>query len=125
MMSRQEKIMNRHERRRQAKMQDVLPEPTNVGRQKKCILMLGSDEQGFQVMPKELQPEEFVELVHADSDRLRALLHRPVILAVHWDERDNDALVQIMPAGKPGTNPDPNKPFVFTLAFPETDGVAA
>jgi hypothetical protein len=60
--------MNRHERRRLAKMQD---KPTNFDRQKKCILMLGSDEQGFQVMPKEPPPEEFIALVHAHSDRLR------------------------------------------------------
>jgi hypothetical protein len=56
-------------------MQDEL---TNVGRQKKCILMLGCCEQGFLVVPKEPPPQEFARLVRTHSDRLRALLDRPV-----------------------------------------------
>jgi hypothetical protein len=114
--------MNRHARRAR-KLQD---ESTNVGRQKKCVLVFGCCAHGFLVYPKEPPPEEFARLVRTHSDRLRALLDRPVILAVHWDEGDRDAVVQIMPAGEPGTNPDPRTPFEeFALAFPACGGAVA
>jgi hypothetical protein len=110
--------MNRQ--RRLAKMRDT--EVTNAGRQEKLILMLGSDEQGFHVIPEEPPPEEFVALARAHGDRLRVLLDRPVILAVHWNEGDSDALVQIIPVK---TDDSKRRFEEFTLAFPAVDGVAA
>jgi hypothetical protein len=73
---------------------------------------------GFQVFPEEPPPNEFAALVHAHSDRLRALLDRPVILAVHWDAGDACAVVQIMPADSKASHT--SKPFAeFELPFPE------
>jgi hypothetical protein len=101
-----------------ASSEELPEECTNVGRHHKMVLMLGSSEQGFHVVPYEPPPPEFEALVHLHSDRLRALLDRPVILAVHWDEGDAAAIVQGMPAdGDP--NRDPHKRFEeLTLPFP-------
>jgi hypothetical protein len=57
---------------------------TNIGERHRKVLMIGVNENGFRVFPKEPPPDEFVELVHAHSDRLRALLDNPVVLCVHW-----------------------------------------
>jgi hypothetical protein len=95
--------------------EDTPIECTNVGRHSKLILMFGSGEDEFRILPKEKPPEEFEGLVRVHYGRLRALLDKPVILAVQWDEGDPSAVVQIMPAdGKPS-----GKPFEeFTLLFP-------
>ena len=52
--------------------------------------------------------EEQTAFIQANHDRLRALLDKPVILTVHWDDGDADALVTIMPDDM---GADPHKPF--------------
>jgi hypothetical protein len=92
-----------------------MPKPTNVGRHGKLVMLAGCSERGFHIMPEEPPPPEFEALVNLHSDRLRALLDKPVILAVHWDEGDAAAIVQIMPTDRR----DPAKPFEeLTLPFP-------
>ena len=94
-----------------------MEKPTNINRQSKTVLMLGVDSIGFHVFPEERPPSEFAALVHVHSDRLRALLDRPIILAVHWDDGDACAVVQIMPADNKAST---SKPFAeFELPFPE------
>ena len=93
---------------------------TNVGRTQKMVMIGNVSESGFHVFPKEEPPPEFTALVHAHSDRLRALLDRPALLAVHWDEGDKEAEVVIMSADP---NRDREKPFeAFMLPFPELAG---
>jgi hypothetical protein len=145
--------MSRHERRRAVKLSssipgvsiqqervllwnaikgsddsDVLLEPTNVGQQHKMVLLIKYRAKTFgttlDIYPEEEPPPEFAALASVHADRLRALLDRPVVLAVHWVEGFPEAFVQVMSAGKPGTY-DPNKPFeTFTLAFPSEGGAA-
>jgi hypothetical protein len=79
------------------------------------ILILGDSPDGFAVYPPLPPPSEFIALTHAHSTRLRALLDKPVILAVHWNAGDRAAIVQIMP-----TKSRPDEKFVeFTLPFPD------
>jgi hypothetical protein len=94
----------------------VLLEPTDVGQLHKMVLLFKVLRGGeaFDIMPEEEPPEEFAALAYAYSDRLRALLDR-AILAVHWDEGDCEAVIQIIPVG----NSNPNEQFEeFTLPFP-------
>ena len=81
------------------------------------VLILGDSSKGFSVYPKAPPPAEFVALTHAHSDRLRALLDKPVMLAVHWGNGDQSAIVQVVPVDlKSG----PNEKFVeFKLPFPD------
>jgi hypothetical protein len=136
--------MNRHERRRAAKLSsgipgvsiqqqrvllwnairgsddpDVLLEPTNVDQQHKMVLLFKYRAETFgttfDIMPEEEPPPEFAALVEVHIDRFLALLDR-AMLAVHWDEGDPCALVQVIPVGE-FANPD--KPFKTIIAqFP-------
>jgi hypothetical protein len=80
------------------------------------VLITGANEHGFQVYPKEPPPSEFIDLLHAHEDRLRALMDKPVVLCVHWEDGDKEASVTIMPVdGRPD---DLFKKFM--LPFPNT-----
>ena len=60
---------------------------------------------------------EFAALVNAHKARLYALLDKPVVVTVHWDDGDSEALFSIMPTGG---KIDPKKKFeTFTLPFPQ------
>ena len=61
------------------------------------LLIIGVDEDGFSVYPKERPPDEAIELIQHHGDRLRALLDKPVILQVTWEDGDDMAVVRIMP----------------------------
>jgi hypothetical protein len=80
------------------------------------VMITRATEHGFGIYPKEPPPTEFSDLLHAHGDRLRALLDKPVVLFVHWEDGDKEATVTIMPAdGRPD---DPFK--TFMLPFPNT-----
>jgi hypothetical protein len=84
-------------------------------------MIIGANEHGFQVYPKEPPPSEFVDLLHAHEDRLRALMDKPVVLLVHWEDGDKEATVTIMPID--GGPDDPFKKFMLpflTRAEPGT-----
>ena len=72
------------------------------------VMIIGADEHGFGIYPKEPPPSEFIDLLHAHEDRLRALMDKPVVLSVHWEDGDKEAT---------GAQ-DPFKKFM--LPFPNT-----
>ena len=80
------------------------------------VMIIGANEHGFGIYPKEPPPSEFIDLLHAHEDRLRALMDKPVVLSVHWEDGDKEATVTIMPVD--GGPHDPFKKFM--LPFPNT-----
>src|SRR5215831_5584868 len=46
------------------------------------VMIIGADEHGFGIYPKEPPPSEFIDLLHAHEDRLRALMDKPVVLSL-------------------------------------------
>ena|SRR5262249_18703524 len=80
------------------------------------VMIIGANEHGFGIYPKEPPPSEFIDLLHAHENRLRALMDKPVVLSVHWEDGDKEATVTIMPAD--GGLDDPFKKFM--LPFPNT-----
>lgn len=54
------------------------------------------------------------------GDRLRALLDKPVVLSVHWNNGDAEATVTVMPADGVERPDDGDKPFeTLRLQFPD------
>jgi len=84
------------------------------------VMMLGVSPDGFYVQtgPGKKQPPpppEFVALTELHTERLRALLDKPVLLTVDWNDGDDVATVTVIPT----ESEDPNAPFErFTLPFP-------
>ena len=79
------------------------------------VMIIGANEHGFGIYPKEPPPSEFIDLLHAHEDRLRALMDKPVVLSVHWEDGDKEATVTIMPVE---VSDDAFK--TFMLPFPNT-----
>jgi hypothetical protein len=130
--------MNRHERRAAKAKKELTPdewkkllfcaiagtdEVTNVNKRSKCVMIsnasgISSGEAIYGLIPEEPPPVEFTALLHEHGAKVRELLEREVILAVHWAEGASHAVVQIIPAGKPGTH-DPGEEFAeIELPFP-------
>ena len=85
------------------------------------LLIIRIDEDGFSVYPKERPPDEAIELIQHHSDRLRALLDKPVILQVTWEDGDDMAVVRIMPV----SCKHPDEPFeTIELRFPTRSSTA-
>ena len=61
------------------------------------VMITRATEHGFLLYPNEPPPTEFSDLLHAHGDRLRALMDKPVVLSVHWEDGDKEATVTIMP----------------------------
>jgi hypothetical protein len=58
---------------------------------------------------------EFIGLMNTHGDRLRALMKKPVLVTVHWEDGDQEAFLTSMPVNEK----DPNKVFEnFKLPFP-------
>jgi hypothetical protein len=65
-------------------------------------------------------PEGAVELVQEHQERLRALLDKPVILTLHWEDGAKTATCTVIPACEPNDRDKPyDEPFqTFELAMP-------
>jgi hypothetical protein len=92
-----------------------------------CIILIGVNEDGWMLLrdPNDdtRPPPETAFLLAEHEDRLRALLDKPVILAIHWEDGDNEALVTVIPAEDPeamATRDLDEKFERFTLRFPES-----
>ena len=70
---------------------------------------------------KEPLPDDGIALINEHTERLRALLDKPVILSVTWEDGDPEALVRIIPAeNRECSEEEAKKPFEkFTLPFPK------
>jgi hypothetical protein len=85
---------------------------------KNSFILTGDSEEGIRVASKPSRP--LIALVQAHEDRLRALLDKPVVLGVNWDDGDSEAVVTVIPADERLLDEDGDKPFVkLTLPFPE------
>jgi hypothetical protein len=68
------------------------------------VMMIGVDAVGFKIYKKDFPvAPEFYDLLATHGDRLRALLDKPVILTVHWDDGDEEAVVTVIDPS-PGGN---------------------
>lgn len=85
------------------------------------IVIAGVDDEGFKMA--EEPSSEAIELIQHHGDRLRALLDKPVILNVFWEDGDTEATVAIIPC-LPENAPEEEytKPFkTFRIAFPDKE----
>jgi hypothetical protein len=86
------------------------------------LVIIGVNEEGFQMLgPPPDNMEQATALIQYHDERLRALIDKPVLLCVSWENGDHEAVVTIMPAdGKPPENDETgDKPFEkFTLPIP-------
>jgi hypothetical protein len=79
------------------------------------FMLTGVNANDIQVYhPHKKSNAELIRLVQCHNDRLIALLDKPVILAVTWEDNDVTANVIVIPC-----EGDPDKPFEqFALPFP-------
>ena len=77
------------------------------------IVLTGVSEEGIYAW--EEPPQRGIELIHAHEDRLRALLDKPIMVSLHWEDGDEEATATVM------LDMPSDAPFVkFKLPFPRT-----
>jgi hypothetical protein len=99
--------MNRHERRKVRKtgeLTKLFMVAATSGPYDHSIVIIGVDDHGWSIWPKRPPPPELLSFLAEHHDRLRALMDKPVLLNVFWDDGDEDATVSILTdEGDPGT----------------------
>jgi hypothetical protein len=85
------------------------------------VLIAAADATGFHLYGNPADaPEGAVELIQKHQDRLRALLDKPVLLTLHWEDRAKTATCTVIPVREPKDWDKPDdEPFrTFELAMP-------
>jgi hypothetical protein len=78
-------------------------------------LIIGANADGFRTFKR---PESaLIRLLEAHDELLTAIISKPAVVAVYWDDDETSATFTIIPCDC--TEEDANKPFAtFTLPFP-------
>ena len=85
------------------------------------VLIAAADATGFHLYGNPADaPKGAVELIQKHDEFLRALLEKPVIVTLHWEDEAKTATCTVIPACEPNDRDKPyDEPFqTFELAMP-------